>query len=149
MRSQHPRSVMNASGLCRKGENGKYYIYEACPPLAMGGIAVVSKLSSYETSFSDKYCKITSTKPISRRTDATGTVDRGRRNNGMGTEFQCGYGFDKCRTFIERPDEEKYKLSTCESFEVINDVVTSLGSFDNRTRESLASRMYALPLSKN
>ena len=139
---------MNASGLCRKGENGKYYICEACPPLVMGGIAVVSKLSSYETSFSDKYCNITSAKPISQRTNVAGSVDAGKRNDKMRTAFRFGYDLDKYRTFIERPDEEKYKLSTCESVEVINDVVTSLGSFDNGTRDSLASRLYALPLNK-
>ena len=139
---------MNASGLYRKGVNGKYSIYEACPPLAMAGIAVVSKLSSYETSFSDKYCNITSAKPISQRTNVAGSVDGGKRNDKMRTAFRFGYDFDKFRTFIERPDEEKYKLSTCESVEVINDVVTSLGSFNNGTSDSLASRLYALPLSQ-
>ena len=138
---------MNERELCRKGENGKYYIYEVCPPSTMEGIAMVSQLSSYETAFA-KYCKITSAKPISRRTKMAGSVDASRQNDRMRTDFRLGYDLDKGRTCIERPDEKKCKLSTCESVEIINRVITSLGSFDYETSDSLASRKYALPQGK-
>ena len=147
MRSQHPKSAVNKRELYRKGENAKYYIYEVCPPSAMEGIAMVSKLSSYETAFA-KYCKITSAKPISRRTYDTVSVDTITQNDSMRTEFPHGYDLGKGTTFKERPEEDKYKLSTCESVEIVNRVVTSLGSFDCETSDSLTSRMYALPLTK-
>ena len=128
--------------LWRTGKNGKLYVYKVYPPIAMGGIEIFRKSpASNSTTFRvNRYWNFATTKPLLKRE----TMAESNYECGPKTTHKS-----KIKTAKSHAGEQG-KISTCESIEILNRMVTSLSCYseaDTYERKSFA-RLSALPARK-